>query len=146
MPAVTGPLDTVNPSNTYGTHLDTLGIGGFRVVANASERTAITSARRKIGMWVAQADTSEVWSLGNDLLTWSRVDARAGSTGVIGYAGLQALTGYWDRRVTLVAPTTVGGLDRGLYIYDASSSTAHNGTSVIQPSDNPGPGRWLQIL
>jgi hypothetical protein len=146
MPAVTGPLDTVNPSNTYATHDDSLGKGGFRVVADSAARLAITSMRRKAGMWVAQADTSEVWSLGNDLLTWSRVDTRAGSTGVIGYAGLLALTGYWDKRVVVVAPTTFGGLDRGLYIYDAASSVAHNGVSVIQPADNPGVGRWIQIL
>lgn len=50
MPSITGPLTTVNPSNTYATHDEGLGRGGYRTVANAGARDAIPAERRAPGM------------------------------------------------------------------------------------------------
>ncbi|TAJ51233.1 MAG: hypothetical protein EPO58_12880, partial [Chitinophagaceae bacterium] len=43
---------TTNGSASYPTHKDSLGHGGYRVVADITERDAITTERRKYGMMV----------------------------------------------------------------------------------------------
>jgi len=60
---VTGPVDTTDPSDTYPTHKDNLGLGGYRPVADQAARLAIPADRRKIGMWVKQLDTGDTWTL-----------------------------------------------------------------------------------
>ena len=50
---VTNFLGTTGAADTFATHLDWLGKGGHRTVANITERDAITTARRSFGMLVS---------------------------------------------------------------------------------------------
>lgn len=47
-----GYISTIGPSDTYPTHLDSLGMGGYVTTYNYTTRNAIPAARRKIGMMV----------------------------------------------------------------------------------------------
>jgi len=64
------PIVPGSESDTYPTHNERYGLGGYRSVANASERDAIPMPRRKAGMLVRVLDTSSDWILANDLITW----------------------------------------------------------------------------
>jgi len=48
---------------SYPTHIDSLGYGGLTVVADSTERNAITQLRRKVGMIVFQVDNSTLYYL-----------------------------------------------------------------------------------
>jgi hypothetical protein len=50
---VTNFLGTTGAADTFATHLDWLGKGGHRTVANIAERNAITTDRRSFGMLVS---------------------------------------------------------------------------------------------
>lgn len=68
---VVAPLAPYDSADTYPTHEDKYGKGGFTAVATVAERNAITSDRRKHGMRVyVQADGTE-YTLGSDLTTWT---------------------------------------------------------------------------
>ena len=60
---VTGFIAPSDSADTYSSHNEIYGAGGFRSVANAAARLAITSDRRIEGMLVKQLDTSEIWTL-----------------------------------------------------------------------------------
>lgn len=63
---VSGPILPVKSTDTYPTHDNRLGIGGFHDNLTA----AITSDRKRAGMWVYDRTTGKVWVLQNDLTTW----------------------------------------------------------------------------
>ena len=48
---------------SYPTHIDSLGYGGLTVVADSTERNAITQLRRKVGMVVFQVSDSKLYYL-----------------------------------------------------------------------------------
>ena len=56
--------------------------GGLRVVANVTERDAITTARRKQGMWVWVLDKGDgnpqLYGMAADLLAWDPISLCAG--------------------------------------------------------------------
>lgn len=67
------PLDT---ADTYATHNPKYGKGGWRTVADSTERTGtlgtqIPMARREEAMIVFQADNKHFYQLGSDLTTWT---------------------------------------------------------------------------
>lgn len=72
-------LNTIG-SALYPTHLDSLQRGGFRVVSTLVERNAITTLRRKIGMWVYVTDSLKVYSLAGGVTNsdWAEVSFGAG--------------------------------------------------------------------
>lgn len=56
--------------DTYPTHVDLYGKGGFRVVATTAERDAIPAARRTAGMVVKVTADGKEYELNADLTTW----------------------------------------------------------------------------
>ncbi len=60
---IAGYIKTIGDNDTYPTHIDTLGYGGFRVVANLSSRDNISQLRRKVGMWVKVQSEDNFYSL-----------------------------------------------------------------------------------
>jgi len=64
------PIVPGSTIDTYPTHNEKYGLGGYRSVENIAERDAIPMQRRKAGMAVRTLDTSIVWLLSDDLLTW----------------------------------------------------------------------------
>jgi hypothetical protein len=59
----TGFIAPSDSTDVYPTQSEVYNLGGFRAVANAAGRTAITAERRKEGMMVYQLDTDEYWTL-----------------------------------------------------------------------------------
>lgn len=62
---VTGFIGTTSVLDTYATHLDYLGYGGLRAVADAAARDAITTDRRTFGMVVTLQDGGGSFILAN---------------------------------------------------------------------------------
>lgn len=58
--------------DTYPTHVDLYGKGGFRVVATTAERDAIPAARRTAGMVVKVTADGKEYELNADLTTWKQ--------------------------------------------------------------------------
>lgn len=62
---LTGFIGTTSVLDTYATHLDFLGFGGLRAVADATERDAITTQRRTFGMIAVLQDGGGSYILSN---------------------------------------------------------------------------------
>lgn len=60
---VNGPVNPSSPLDLYPTHIDTLGHGGFMVVASKSIRNNIPPLRRKMGMLVYVRETDSIYQL-----------------------------------------------------------------------------------
>lgn len=60
---LTGKVAPTDTTDTFATHIDIYGEGGYMTVANQAERDAITTERRKQGMAVFQNSTNEMYIL-----------------------------------------------------------------------------------
>ena len=60
---LTGKVAPTDTTDTFATHMDINGEGGYMTVADVTEREAITTERRKQGMAVFQNDTNELYIL-----------------------------------------------------------------------------------
>jgi hypothetical protein len=60
---LTGKVAPTDDTDTFATHVDIYGEGGYMTVADIAERNAITSERRKQGMAVFVNDTNELYIL-----------------------------------------------------------------------------------
>ena len=60
---LTGKVAPTDDTDTFATHVDIYGEGGYMTVADIAERDAITSERRKQGMAVFVNDTNEMYIL-----------------------------------------------------------------------------------
>lgn len=67
---------------SYPTHIDSLGYGGLTVVADATERDAITQLRRKVGMVVFQVDESQLYYLDAPITENNWVPIETGVTAI----------------------------------------------------------------
>lgn len=77
--------DSWTPAGNFGIVTDTDTTGGFRVVADSSERLSVPAQRRKKGMRIAQADTGVVYILTTDNTgTLTEADFAQEPTGDIG--------------------------------------------------------------
>ena len=65
---------------SYPTHIDSLGYGGLTVVADATERDAITQLRRKVGMIVFQVDESQLYYLDAPITENNWIPIESGTT------------------------------------------------------------------
>lgn len=73
------PFDS---EDTYATHIDTYGQGGWRAVVDIAERDAIPQDRRKIGMAVYVQETDSIYILkeGTSNLNWRSMSGESGTT------------------------------------------------------------------
>lgn len=62
---VTAPIVTSASSDKYPTHIDELGLGGYRVVSLIADLNKIPSQRSKIGMLAYVLETNEIYILTN---------------------------------------------------------------------------------
>jgi hypothetical protein len=71
---ITGPIAPTAVGDTYPSHLAEYGKGGYRTVADTTERDAIPAARREEGMQVyVIAGGGITYQLASDLTTWNPV-------------------------------------------------------------------------
>jgi hypothetical protein len=95
---LTGFIGTTSILDTYATHLDYLGFGGFRSVATIAERDLITTDRRVFGMVVSTRDGNGSYILANlimggvDNVVSNNANWIAYTTGGGGGGGLISLT------------------------------------------------------
>jgi hypothetical protein len=76
---ISGYANTTNPADTYPTHIDILGRGGYMTVADISERDAIPAPRRSHGMFVFVGDADgagnpSLFYLLDDMTTWKETN------------------------------------------------------------------------
>ena len=77
---IAGALAPTATTDTYGTHYDIYGIGGYRAVVDNTARDAITTNRRSQGMLVFVTSTSTFYTLNSDLTTWTAFSGGGGGT------------------------------------------------------------------
>lgn len=72
---VGGFIAPTDSTDTYAVTDDAYGRGGYRAVADAAARDAITADRRKAGMLVRTNDNGKIWTLVGGILNanWSEV-------------------------------------------------------------------------
>ncbi len=109
--------------------------GGFHSVNNISERDAISSLRRKEGMFVFQTDTNTLWTLNADLTTWASITKDGYVTSI---AELKAINLQNVNNGTSIYLTSV----RDCFVYNAINTDTDDGISIIQPTT--GAGRWIR--
>ena len=66
-------ISTIHPKNdgSFATHDSQYGLGGWHEALTITERDAIPEQRRREGMAVFVKETKTVYSLGEDLVTWT---------------------------------------------------------------------------
>lgn len=72
---VSAPLAQTSESDSYGTHEDRRGIGGYVCFETLAERDAHSMDKRKPGMMCAVEEDGRFYTLGSDLTTWTDVAA-----------------------------------------------------------------------
>lgn len=77
---LTGFIAPTDDADTYATHDDTYGRGGFRAVANLAARDAIPTDRRKEGMLVRLLDTGVSYTLSGGITNSDWTGYSAGFT------------------------------------------------------------------
>ncbi len=148
-----GYISTVGTAN-YPTHLDNLGKGGYRSVANIAERDAISTDRRKAGMlvYVSAGTAAEVGFyqlLGNadDLVPATLADP-ANWVKVLTNGTGTALSSYQivaDQAELFNIPTASRKEGMLVYVSDAISRGFYQ-LRDSDPGDLSDNGAWVKIL
>ena len=138
---LTGKVAPTDTTDTFATHVDIYGEGGYMTVANTTERDAITTERRKQGMAVFVNDTNEMYIL-QDGVTNSNWVLFSGGSG--GSADMQDVFDNSTPNVTAVDYSkdlsfSAGDVD---ILTDTSSSGASNIT--LRTSDS-GAGQLAEL-
>jgi len=113
---ITGKVAPTDTTDTFATHVDVFGEGGYMTVADQAEREAITTERRKQGMAVFQNDTNEMYILQDGV-------ANSNWTLFSGGSSVQST------KVTLT-----------------STEILNLGSTFKEIIPNPGVGKFIQIL
>lgn len=132
-------------ADTYPTHDDKYGAGGYRSVANATERNQIPAARRKRGMLVRDNDTGKLYTYtGNDntaTYSWEETSTagQQGPPGPKGDPGPQGAPGAPGRQGAPGTPGPKGndGRDADLSVLDTSriDQSSSQNASFISSTD-----------
>lgn len=110
---VTAQIAPTALSDSYPSHTEEFGKGGFRAVADNTERDAITTDRRKQGMLVYVNGTGSTWQLGAGLTNadWTLYSVGGGAAPTITITGDATGSGTTTIPITLanvVAALTMG--------------------------------------
>lgn len=96
---LTGKVAPTDSTDTFATHVDIYGEGGYMSVTNTTERNAITQERRKLGMAVCTTGDNKIYTLTTNPATAGTVDGDW--TEVIG-GSLSKLQEVFDEGTTSV--------------------------------------------
>lgn len=118
--------------DTYPTHVDLYGKGGFRVVATTAERDAIPAARRTAGMVVKVTADGKEYELNADLTTWKQW-APSGAAIAIDTALSATSTNPVQNKVIT---TSLNNCETALNTIAAKAETANNKANAAIPKAN----------
>ncbi len=102
---VIAPVVPFDTTDTHASHLAKYGQGGYRTVADTTERDAIPAGRREAGMLVYVTAADTIYKLGSDLTTWDEFGGPTGPTGSVGAQGATGSAGV----VSVSAPLANSG-------------------------------------
>jgi hypothetical protein len=107
---LSGFIKTIGASDTYSTHLDSLGAGGYHTTFSIATRDAIPTQRRKVGMMVrvSSIDSTYVLSGGITNSNWVTFSAGGGITPAILSDSLSAYEKVQDGLISGGGATTNG--------------------------------------
>jgi len=120
---VTGKFAPSDTTDTYPTHDEAYGYGGYQSVADATARLAIATSRRKEGMLVRQRDTGAFWMLVGGITDtdWSLLPM-SGTVVLTFWSALQALVTITATPTDQTLPSVaVPTLPTGYSIYRAEA-------------------------
>jgi len=145
---VTGFVAPTDSADTYPSHSEEWGRGGYRTVANITERNAIPSGRRKAGMKVFVVSNGTEYTLGSGLLDADWVVSKSGVRVVPLWSDLAAIAATGIPNGTafrVLGRAAVGDGGEGDYWYDSASSIAAIPGLAIAPSSGGGMFlRWYE--
>lgn len=118
--------------DTYPTHVDLYGKGGFRVVATTAERDAIPAARRTVGMVVKVTADGKEYELNADLTTWKQW-APSGAAIAIDTALSTTSTNPVQNKVIT---TSLNNYETTLNATEAKAEAANNTANAAIPKAN----------
>ena len=139
--SVTGFVAPTDSADTYPSHSEEYGKGGYRSVDTLTDRDAIPAARRKAGMAVKVLANKMEYILGAGLGNSHWEKNPTGSMELGAYSELEALNGSQlvDGSTFFCRyreSQTYGG--SGHFYFSSSSTVTADGAMVIQPADNSG--------
>jgi hypothetical protein len=144
---LTGAIGVGDSADTFGTHYDYLGVGGFRSVADDSEMQGIPALRRRKGMLVYKVDSHVIYKYmsadGSDINTIQTNSAETSGWVPLSFGG-SSLPAYVDGRflksgtasaswVTL-AISDVASLQAALDLKLASATAATTYAPLASPT------------
>ena len=139
--SVTGFVAPTDSADTYPSHSEEYGKGGYRSVDTITDRDAIPAARRKAGMAVKVLANKMEYILGAGLGNGHWEKNPTGSMELGAYSELEALNGSQlvDGSTFFCRyreSQTYGG--SGHFYFSSSSTVTADGAMVLAPSDNSG--------
>lgn len=148
---VTGPIVPSDTADTYPTHYDVYGSGGYRSVADELAKDAIPAGRRTAGMMVHVRSSGAIYILGTNLTTWAATSISTNdvATEILNRArsldtseSLQSTPALFDGEVVLVhrfsTNTAYWDGSRSFRFEDGSALTATAGCV-----EDYGSGQWI---
>lgn len=142
---VTGFVAPTDDADTYPAHHETYGKGGYRTVADTTERDAIPTGRRKEGMRVYVISNGTEYMLGSGLTNSDWTVTKNGARIVTSWASLSGMAAAGIPNGTeffAQSRAAIGDGGEGMYWYDSSSSITAIPGLVIAPAS--GGGRFLR--
>lgn len=142
---VTGFVAPTDSNDTYPSHDETYGKGGYRTVADITERNSIPAGRRKNGMKVYVLSNGVEYVLGSGLLDADWGVSKNSALSLDTVADLAALSGTglpngaWFHVSGRLSAFDGGG---GWFRYDSTSTTTADGSMVVAPAS--GSGRFFR--
>ena len=85
---VLAPVVPFDTTDSHASHEARYGKGGYRSVADTTERDAIPSPRREAGMLVLTLSDGKIWKLASDLTTWSEFSIGASSASSVAWVDI----------------------------------------------------------
>ena len=145
---VTGFVAPTDSADTYAAHTEEWGRGGFRTVADVTERNAIPSGRRKSGMIVQVLSPRKFYELGSGLLDadWFEISIKSCPETVDTPTDLKAIPSSRCGGVVHVLGYSAA-YDGGGFVavWDSTGTDADNPVVVCRPDDFSSAGVWRQF-
>jgi hypothetical protein len=145
---VTGFVAPTDSADTYAAHTEEWGRGGYRTVADVTERNNIPSGRRKSGMIVQVLSPRKFYELGSGLLDadWFEISIKSCPETVDTLVALQAIPASRCGGVVHVLGY-LAAYDGGGFVavWDSSGTDADNPVLVSRPTDFSTSGVWRQF-